>query len=188
LVFVDESGSDRRIDFRKTAWSPHGVAPIPHQTLERGQRWQILPAYTIDGILAFDVYQGTNDSSTFESFLEFKVLPKCNPFPARNSVIVMDCVRHSDRIKRMCADAGVRLVYLPPFTPDFNPVEEFFLELKAFVRRHWRMYVRMTDQSHESFASYLRFCVQEVGHNIERARTHFNNAALDVDNILERSS
>jgi transposase len=177
---VDESGSDRRIDFRKTAWSPHGVAPIQHRALERGQRWQILPAYTIDGILAFDIYQGTTN---FESFLELQVLPKCNPFPAKNSVIIMDAVRHSDRIKQMCADAGVKLVCLPPFMPCFNPVEGFFLDLKIFVKRHWSMYVKMTDKSHESFAKYLRFCLEQVGNKRESARAHFDNAAIYIGDI-----
>lgn len=161
FVFLDESGTDRRIGFRKTAWSPLGVAPIQRQSLHRGQRWQILPAYTLEGILACDVYQGTTDLSSFESFLEFKVLPKCNPFPATNSVIVMDnaSFHHSDRIRQMCADAGVKLVFLSPYSPDFNPIEEFFSELKAFIRRNWALYVKMTDRSHESFAEYLRFAI-----------------------------
>ena len=76
FVFIDESGTDRRIGFRKTAWSPLGVAPIQHQALSRGDRWQILPAYTLDGILAYDVYQGSTDLSAFEKFLESCVLPK----------------------------------------------------------------------------------------------------------------
>lgn len=34
----------------------------------------------------------------------------------------------------MCHDAGVKLVYLPPYLPDVNPIEEFFVELKAFTK------------------------------------------------------
>ena len=83
----------------------------------------------------------------------------------------------------MCADAGVKLVYLPPYSPDFNPIEEFFSELKAFIKRNWAMYVKMTDRSHESFARYLRFCVNEVGSRRASARGHFRNAGIDVDGI-----
>jgi len=39
---------------------------------------------------------------------------------------------HNPTIKTMCSDAGVKLLYLPPYSPDFNPIEEFFAELKAF--------------------------------------------------------
>lgn len=40
----------------------------------------------------------------------------------------------------MCLERGVKLVYLPPYSPDLNPTEEFFAELKAFIRRHWQSY------------------------------------------------
>jgi transposase len=40
----------------------------------------------------------------------------------------------------MCIEAGVKLVYLPPYSPDLNPIEEFFSELKAFIRRNWVRY------------------------------------------------
>lgn len=36
----------------------------------------------------------------------------------------------------MCADAGVKLIYLPPYSPDLNPIEEFFAELKSFIQRN----------------------------------------------------
>jgi transposase len=39
-------------------------------------------------------------------------------------------------IEQMCEDAGVKFLYLSPYSPDFNPIEEFFAELKAFIRRH----------------------------------------------------
>jgi len=89
----------------------------------------------------------------FEAFLESKLLPECNPFPAANSVIVMDnaSFHHSERIRQMCEKTGVKLVYLPPYSPDFNPIEEFFSELKAFIKRNWTLYyVNMTDRSHGS--------------------------------------
>ena len=45
LVFVDESGCDRRIGFRQTGWSPLGVAPVQVSQFHCDQRYQILPAY-----------------------------------------------------------------------------------------------------------------------------------------------
>jgi transposase len=60
----------------------------------------------------------------------------------------------------MCADAGVKLVYLPPYSPDLNPVEEFFLELKAFIKRSWSAYEEDTAQG---FDVFLEWCVDQVG-------------------------
>ncbi|KAK9846153.1 hypothetical protein MYU51_002995 [Penicillium brevicompactum] len=96
LVYVDESGCDKRIGFRRTGWSPLGTAPLQVANFHRDQRYQILPAYCQDGILLSRVFQGSTDAAVFEDF------------------IVMDnaSFHHSDRIEEMCIEAGVKLVYI----------------------------------------------------------------------------
>jgi len=70
--------------------------------------------------------------------LEHILLPKCGKYPAKHSVLVMDntSFHHSEKIHQLCADAGVILVYLPPYFSDYNLIEEFFAELKAFVKKN----------------------------------------------------
>jgi transposase len=46
----------------------------------------------------------------------------------------------TERIKQMYREADVILVYLPLYSPDLNPIKEFFTELKAFIKRHWQIY------------------------------------------------
>ena len=46
----------------------------------------------------------------------------------------------------MCADAGVRLIFLPPYSPDLNLIEEFFAELKAFIKREWKVFKANLEQ------------------------------------------
>lgn len=89
-----------------------------------------------DGILFSRVFQGTTDSVVYEDFIE-QLLHHCRPYPEPHSVLIMDnaSFHHSERIKEMCRDAGVILVYLPPYSPDLNPIEEFFAELKAFIKK-----------------------------------------------------
>jgi transposase len=81
------------------------------------------------------------DSTVFEDFIE-QLLPLCGKWPEPKSVLVMDnaSFHHTKRIEQICHDAGVKLVYLPPYSPDFNPIEEFFAELKAFIKRNWHIY------------------------------------------------
>jgi transposase len=57
----------------------------------------------------------------------------------------------SDRVDKLYPEAGVILVYLLPYSPDLNPIEEVFAELKAFIRRNWRVH----QSSHEDFESFL---------------------------------
>jgi transposase len=174
FVFVDESGCDKRIGYRRTGWAPLGVTPVQVARFQREQRFQILPAYTQDGILLARVFQGSTNAAVFEEFIE-QLLPSCSPWPGRNSVLVMDnaSIHHTARIKQMCRDAGVKLIYLPPYSPDFNPIEEFFAELKAFIKRNWHNYEEHVDQG---FDSFLRWCIDVVGGNSQSARGHFRHA------------
>jgi transposase len=48
-------------------------------------------------------------------------------------------IHHSDMVTALRQDAGVLLLYLPPHSPDMNPVEEFFAWLKQFIKRHGRV-------------------------------------------------
>jgi transposase len=61
-----------------------------------------------------------------------------NPFPGRNSVIVMDnaTVHHGGRIGEICDAANVLLIYLPPYSPDHNPIEKVFSVVKSQLKRN----------------------------------------------------
>ena len=76
LVFVDESGCDKRTGFRRTGWSPIGITPVQIAKFQREQRYQILPAYIQDGVILARVFQGSTDGTVFEDFIE-QLLPLC---------------------------------------------------------------------------------------------------------------
>jgi transposase len=83
----------------------------------------------------------TTDSAVFGDYIE-QLLQHCGRWPEPNSVLVMDnaSFHHTERIEQKCDDAGVKLMYLPPYSPELNPIEEFFAELKAFIKRSWGTY------------------------------------------------
>lgn len=127
------------------------------------------------------MFQGSTDASVFENFIE-QLLRHCGKWPEPKSVLVMDNVffYYSDRIDQMCSEAGVKPVYLPPYSPDLNPIEEFFAELKAFIRRHWQSYEENTDQG---FDTFLEWCIDTVGARAESAEGEFRHAGLTVEEI-----
>ena len=133
---MDESGCDKQIGFRRTGWAPLGVAPVQLARFHRGRRYQILPAYTQEDVLLSRVFQGTTDSVLFEDFIK-QLLHHCRQWPEPKSMLVMDnaSFHRSDRIEQMCLEAGVKLLYLLPYSLDLNPIEEFFAELKAFIKK-----------------------------------------------------
>lgn len=87
---------------------------------------------------------------------------------------------HSERVEQLCSEKGVKLIFLPPYSPDLNPIEEFFAELKAFVRRHWYLY---EEDPSRGFEHYLAQCVDTVGARENSARGHFRHAGLVIDEV-----
>ena len=181
-MFVDESGCDRRVGFRRYGWSPVGVTPAKIAQFHRGQRYQILPAYTEDGIVLARVFQGNTDADIFLDFIKELLDGHCRPYPGERSVIVMDnaSIHRTREVEEACEQAGVILVYLPPYSPDKNPIEEFFAELKAFIKKQW--YVYEEDTSLE-FPSFLEWCIEEVGSRKNSAHGHFRHAGITIDRV-----
>lgn len=115
------------------------MTPTQVAKFHRDRRYQILPADAQDGIVLSRAFQGSTDAAVFEDFIE-QLLQHRGKWPEPKSVLVMDnaSFHHSDRIEQICANAGVKSVYLPPYSPDLNPIEEVFAELKAFIKRNWK--------------------------------------------------
>ena len=89
--------------------------------------------------LFWHTYLGAPQIASFsKSFIE-QFLPLCGKWPEPKSVLVMDIASfyYTKRIEQMFSDAGVKLLYLPPYSPDPNLIEEFFAKLKGFIKRNW---------------------------------------------------
>src|SRR6266536_3760310 len=87
-------------------------------------------------------FKGTCTSDIFESFIVDDLLPSINPYPRERSVLVIDnaLIHHSniDTIRLVCRAQGVVLLFLLPYSPDLNPIEESFADLKSFIWRHYK--------------------------------------------------
>ena len=182
LVYLDESGANEHTCIRKRGWSPYGIIPEVVRPVKRSERWSILPAYCIDGILASHVYHGDINGARFEWFLENEVLPRCNPFPGSKSVIVLDncSSHHSPGVQQLCALFGVRIVYLPPYSPDFNPIEEFFSVLKAWMKKNFLL------AEGADFEEFIHVAIRECSHG-DDAPGHFRHANVHVPADYTRS-
>ncbi|QLI72687.1 uncharacterized protein G6M90_00g090430 [Metarhizium brunneum] len=160
-----------------TGWAPFGQPAVHVDEFNRDKKIQILPAYTQDGILHAKIYRGSTDSAVFKEFIE-ELLPLLGKLPAPKSVVVMDnaSFHHSKRIRRMCAAAGVRILFLPPYSPDLNPIEEYFAELKRFIKKQW---FKENDHT-QPFDTFLRWCVYQVGERRESADGHFRHSGITI--------
>ena len=138
LIFIDESGSDNRDTLRKYGYSIRGKPPRSLKLLVRGERVSVIAALSNDGVETLRVVRGTGDGDTFLEFVERELLPVLQPFNGMNpnSVVIMDncSVHHVARVKSLISEVGALLHYLPPYSPDLNPIEKCFSKVKSCLK------------------------------------------------------
>lgn len=162
LVFVDESAANEHTMDRKYGWAPVGIRPTRVRPLKRSERWSILPAYTVDGYITWRIVHGSITSVEYTNFFRTQLLPRCNPYPGRNSVIIQDnaSIHRSEELRRLCEEAGVKLAFLPPYSPDFNPIEETFSALKSWMKKHQDLGQEYVED--DQFETFLTLAVQQL--------------------------
>lgn len=99
----------------------------------RGRRVTVVGAISQTAILAMQTLGKSMKGEDFKQFVAQQLVPKL----WRGAVVVMDNLKaHKvEGIEEMLAAVGARVVYLSPYSPEFNPIEHLWWQLKAFIRR-----------------------------------------------------
>jgi transposase len=100
----------------------------------RGTKYSILPAISLDGIIHLEVIENAITGADFLRFIE-GLLPRMNTWPLPNSVLVVDnaSIHKVAGIRDMVEEHSVCLLFLPTYSPDFNPIELAFSTIKAWL-------------------------------------------------------
>lgn len=138
LVFLDECGLRAPDVQRKNVRSKKGERPKSLKRSRAGAHYSMLAAVCELGLLAVNSKINAYCRTDFEAFLKHVLLPVMKPYPNRNSVLVMDNapIHRRGVIQALCSQVGVLLIYLPPYSPDFNPIEQVFKVFKDRLRRN----------------------------------------------------
>ncbi|TFY51280.1 hypothetical protein EVG20_g11074 [Dentipellis fragilis] len=179
LVFVDEAACDKRTPTRINGWSMVGTRARKRCFFIRGRRYSLLPAISLDGIMALDIVEGAFKSLTFAEFID-GLLDRMNPFPGPNSVIVMDnCAIHkSPIVLEMILERGMQYEFLPPYSPDYNPIELAFSSVRNHLRRHSeRIRAAMTESQLDGDDIDVYLALHEAVFSVtpEQARAWFSH-------------
>jgi transposase len=88
---------------------------------------------SVEGMGASLVVAGATNRGVFEAYIERVLSPELRP----GQVVVMDnlTAHKGERVRELIEEQGCELLYLPPYSPDFNPIEEAFAKIKALLRR-----------------------------------------------------
>ena len=92
----------------------------------------MVAALRLEGLTATGVFNGPIDTDAFSAYVDQILVPTLRP----GDVVVLDnlAVHKQPAIRAAIEAAGASLRFLPPYSPDFNPIEQAFAKLKAFLR------------------------------------------------------
>ena len=133
LVFLDESGLDTRMT-RSHARAPRGRRAVGRVPGGHWRRLTILGAITLDGIVAVMTVAAATSTAVFVAFVEQVLAPALKARPG--AVLVMDNLApHKAAARRALDQAGLKPRYLPPYSPDLNPIEQAWAKMKERLRQ-----------------------------------------------------
>ena len=153
LVFIDETGARTNMT-RTRGRCPKNkrlVAKVPHG------RWKTLTfiaALRVNRVTAPCVIDGAVNARNFLAYVKQVLVPTLR----RGDVVIMDNLRsHKGKaIRAAIRAAGAKLLFLPPYSPDLNPIEQLFAKLKATVEATWRTVGKSLDAfSTKECSNYL---------------------------------
>ena len=131
FIFLDETGTDRRDTMRKYGYSWWGRPAVAQKLLVRGQHLSSVATMSNAGLLDCLTVTGGVDGDEFYHFVHRQLLPHLNPFDGsyQHSIVVMDnaSTHHVEGIVDMIEEVGALAMFLPPYSPDFNPLNHSFL-------------------------------------------------------------
>lgn len=135
LVFLDESGVNTDLT-RLYGRALSSQRVTDHAPLNTPRTTTVLSSVRSNGEKAFTTYQGGTTGERFVKYLKEILLPTLRP----GDIVVMDNMRshHVKAVREVLEAAGMKLLYLPPYSPDFNPIEKMWSKFKSILRT-WKL-------------------------------------------------
>ena len=131
-VWLDETGS--HLGYTPTpARAPRGQRAYATAPVNRGENKTVLASLSLAGVGPTLRFDGPMTTARFDGYIRHVLAPTLRP----GQIVVADnlAAHHSDRARAAIEARGAHLWHLPAYSPDFNPIEEAFSKLKAFLRR-----------------------------------------------------
>ena len=132
LIFIDESGINLAM-VRLYARSLKGTRARGEQPNKRGKNISVIGALSLETTLAYCPIYGSVDRLTFEAF----IVAKLSPLLWKDACVVMDNakIHFGEMVRESIESAGAKLIYLPPYSPEFSPIENCWSKVKSILRK-----------------------------------------------------
>jgi transposase len=170
LVFVDESG------FRlgtppRYGWAPRGVKTTGKHVCGKWENLTMIGAIALDGFRGFMTVNAPTSTDVFGAFVNQQLVPKLRP----GDLVVMDNLSAHKNANILAAirGAGATPLFLPPYSPEFNPIERLWAKLKEFVRR-------LSTKTRDEFDAAVQLAMDAISKDNIRAWTTFAGYDLNA--------
>jgi transposase len=159
LVFIDETSVASNIT-RLYGRAPRGQRLIQKVLHGNWKTTTFIAALRHDRVTAPFVLEGAMDGETFRAYVEQILAPTLK----RGDIVFMDNVpvHKVAGVREAIEGRGAILVYLPAYSPDFNPIEQWFAKLKAVLRKLAAYTLKGAAYSIESLCKTIAACLDEI--------------------------
>jgi len=140
LIFLDEVGCETGMS-RAYAYAPRGERAVSSEPGGNGTRLSVIGALSMAGFLGGLEVEGTVNGDVFEAFVEQILVPQLKP----GKIVLLDNVsfHHRESMRDLIEATGATVKFLPAYSPEFNPIEECWSKLKAWLRKQAACTVKM---------------------------------------------
>lgn len=132
MIFIDEAGANLQM-YPRYGRAPGAQRAEISAPYHRGHYMTILGAISLRGIECLTYIEGSGNTEVFSYFIENYLCP----ILTAEHVVVMDNVsfHKSEKIRSFIESKGAKLIYSPPYSPEFNPIEEMWSKVKSLLRK-----------------------------------------------------
>ena len=132
LVFLDESGCNTAMT-PSHAWALVGERVPGTRPMNWGGNVTMMGAIRAEGLVALKPMDGSMKTDDFVGFIANYIVSKLK----KGDVVVLDNLRqhHNRAVRELVVNAGADVLYLPPYSPELNPIEQFWSKFKSLLRR-----------------------------------------------------
>ena len=150
IVYIDESGIDTNSTYKQREWVHRNKTHVSQKSGKFYERLNVLAGLNGNNSIAPMVFNGHCNSEIFNCWVEQFLIPELKP----GQTVIMDnaSFHKSPKTRQMIEQFGCKVVFLPPYSPDLNPIEKFWANMKRWIRGKFNQFKNLYDAFVQFFA------------------------------------